>query len=54
MPGAIVECVVESVDTDDDFSARLERVTLPAAAPNGQRVRALPVLSGIAQGSYGR
>ena len=53
-PGAIVECVVESVETDDDFAARVARVTLPASAPNGQRVRVLPVLAGIAQGSYGR
>lgn len=53
-PGAIVECVVESVETDDDFAARVARVALPAPSPNGQRVRALPVLAGIAQGSYGR
>ncbi|HEX6807793.1 MAG TPA: 30S ribosomal protein S12 methylthiotransferase RimO [Gemmatimonadaceae bacterium] len=54
VPGSIVECVVESVETDDDFAARVARVALPAPSPNGQRVRALPVLSGIAQGSYGR
>ena len=53
-PGAIVDCVVESVETDDDFSARVARVTMPAAPVAGARVRALPVLSGIAQGSYGR
>lgn len=53
-PGAIVECVVASVETDDDFAARIARITLPAPSPNGQRVRALPVLSGIARGSYGR
>jgi tRNA A37 methylthiotransferase MiaB len=53
-PGAIVDCVVESVETDDDFAARVERVTMPAARPSAARVRALPVLSGIAHGSYGR
>ncbi|HXE61252.1 MAG TPA: 30S ribosomal protein S12 methylthiotransferase RimO [Gemmatimonadaceae bacterium] len=54
-PGSIVDCVVESVETDDDFAARVERVTMPAAPPaSGARVRALPVLSGVATGSYGR
>jgi len=32
----------------------VERVTMPAARPSAARVRALPVLSGIAHGSYGR
>jgi ribosomal protein S12 methylthiotransferase len=40
--GAIVECVVESLETDDDFAARVERVTMPAARPSAARVRALP------------
>ena len=53
-PGAIVECVVESVEGDEDFTARMVRVAVAAAAPNGQRARALPVLSGVSQGSYGR
>ena len=53
-PGSIIECVVESVETDDDFTARVARVTVPAGSASAARPRALPVLSGIAQGSYGR
>jgi len=53
-PGSIIECVVESVETDDDFAARVARVTAPAGSASASRPRALPVLSGIAQGSYGR
>ncbi len=54
-PGAIVDCTVDAVETDDDFSARVARVTMPAVAPpSGGRGRALPVLSGVARGSYGR
>ena len=53
-PGSIIECVVESVETDDDFTARVARVTVPAGSSSAARPRALPVLSGIAQGSYGR
>jgi ribosomal protein S12 methylthiotransferase len=54
-PGAIVECVVDAVESDDDFAGRVDRVTMPAASPpTAARGRALPVLSGVAQGSYGR
>ncbi|HWT44795.1 MAG TPA: 30S ribosomal protein S12 methylthiotransferase RimO, partial [Vicinamibacterales bacterium] len=49
-PGSIIECVVESVETDDDFTARVARVTVPAGSASAARPRALPVLSGIAQG----
>jgi hypothetical protein len=51
----MVECVVDAVESDDDFAGRVDRVTMPAASPpTAARGRALPVLSGVAQGSYGR
>ncbi|HEY7876853.1 MAG TPA: 30S ribosomal protein S12 methylthiotransferase RimO [Gemmatimonadaceae bacterium] len=55
-PGSMVECVVTSVENDDDFAARVSRVThAPAPTPRaGPRARALPVLSGVTNGSYGR
>lgn len=52
-PGSIIECIVDDVVDDYDFSARLARVVLPAAsAPT--RGRALPVMGGITSGSFGR
>jgi ribosomal protein S12 methylthiotransferase len=52
-PGSIVECIVDDVVDDYDFTARLARVVLPAAsAPT--RSRALPVMSGVTSGSFGR
>jgi ribosomal protein S12 methylthiotransferase len=54
--GAIVDCTVEDVVDDYDFAARVERIThAPAAATNGStRGRALPVMAGVVNGSFGR
>lgn len=54
--GAIVECTVEDVVDDYDFTARFERVVhappfAPAATP---RSRSLPVMAGVVNGSFGR
>ncbi|MGH7647267.1 MAG: MiaB/RimO family radical SAM methylthiotransferase, partial [Gemmatimonadaceae bacterium] len=54
VPGAIIECVVDAVESDDDFAGRVAGVTMPAPSPLGGRGRALPVVSGVARGSYGR
>lgn len=56
-PGALVECLVTAVENDDDFAARVTRVTLPAArraVAGAGATRALPVMSGVTNGSYGR
>lgn len=54
--GSIVQCVVDDVVDDYDFSARLESVThappeIPAAT---SRSRSLPVMAGVVNGSFGR
>jgi ribosomal protein S12 methylthiotransferase len=55
-PGAIVECTVDDVVDDYDFTARVERVIhqAPAAAGAAPRARSLPVMSGVVNGSFGR
>ncbi len=53
--GAIVECTVDDVVDDYDFTARVERVVhAPASTAAPERVRALPVLAGVVDGSFGR
>ena len=53
--GAIVDVTLEDVVDDYDFAARMERVVLaPSAAPSPARRRALPMLGGVIQGSFGR
>jgi ribosomal protein S12 methylthiotransferase len=55
--GSIVECTVEDVVDDYDFIARLERVTHApptAASALSTRGRALPVMAGVVNGSFGR
>jgi ribosomal protein S12 methylthiotransferase len=51
--GAIVDVRIDGVVDDYDFAATVERVVLapPAAVRGG---RALPMLGGVAQGSFGR
>jgi ribosomal protein S12 methylthiotransferase len=54
-PGAIVEARITEVVDDYDFAATVERVIMaPAVAPDAARSRALPVLSGVTNGSFGR
>jgi ribosomal protein S12 methylthiotransferase len=54
-PGAIVEVRIDEVVDDYDFAATVERVIMaPVAAPDAARSRALPVLSGVTNGSFGR
>jgi ribosomal protein S12 methylthiotransferase len=55
-PGAIVECTVEDVVDDYDFTARVERVLheAPRATGTAPRARALPVMAGVVNGSFGR
>jgi ribosomal protein S12 methylthiotransferase len=54
--GAIVECTVDDVVDDYDFTARVERVAHapPAAAGATPRSRSLPVMAGVVNGSFGR
>ena len=54
--GSIVQCVVDDVVDDYDFSARLERViSRPATGRAGMaRGRELPVMAGVVSGSFGR
>lgn len=54
--GAIVECTVDDVVDDYDFTARVERVVhaAPAAAGAAPRALSLPVMGGVVQGSFGR
>jgi ribosomal protein S12 methylthiotransferase len=54
--GSIVQCVVEDVVDDYDFSARLERITdaPPVGAAAIVRSRELPVMAGVVNGSFGR
>ncbi|HEY9425830.1 MAG TPA: 30S ribosomal protein S12 methylthiotransferase RimO [Gemmatimonadaceae bacterium] len=54
--GAIVECTVEDVVDDYDFTARVERVVHEAPAAGGapSRTRSLPVMGGVVNGSFGR
>ena len=54
--GSIVQCVVEDVVDDYDFSARLERITdaPPVGAAATARSRELPVMAGVVNGSFGR
>jgi ribosomal protein S12 methylthiotransferase len=54
--GALVECTVDDVVDDYDFTARVERVAHapPAAAGATPRSRSLPVMAGVVNGSFGR
>ena len=54
--GSIVQCVVDDVVDDYDFSARLERViSRPATGRAGMaRGRELPVMAGVVSGRFGR
>jgi len=47
---------VEDVVDDYDFTARVERVlhAAPTAAGAAPRARALPVMAGVVNGSFGR
>ena len=54
--GSIVDCVIEDVVDDYDFSARIERVHLEpnSVAPIARAGRSLPVMAALTTGSYGR
>jgi ribosomal protein S12 methylthiotransferase len=54
--GAIVECTVDDVVDDYDFTARVERVlhAPPGVAGGAARSRSLPVMAGVVNGSFGR
>ncbi|MGH7718903.1 MAG: 30S ribosomal protein S12 methylthiotransferase RimO, partial [Gemmatimonadaceae bacterium] len=51
-PGAFAEVSLDEVVDDYDFAGRLLRVVEPAPAPRAGR--ALPVVAGISNGSFGR
>ncbi len=51
--GAIVDVRIDDVVDDYDFAATLERVVSPPPAP-ARAGRALPMLGGVVQGSFGR
>jgi ribosomal protein S12 methylthiotransferase len=53
VPGSVVDCELEAVVDDDDFSARLVRV-VHAAPDLGRLSRQLPVMRQAASASYGR
>ena len=54
--GSIVDCVIEDVVDDYDFSARIERVHLEpnSVAPIARAGRSLPVMAALTTASYGR